>query len=257
MQADYGFNTFSDEEIREIAQALQESDDTSRGDAVSETELREIINVLQETALCDTAGRITQQEKITENLAVNIAVIGESGSGKSTFVNVIRGLDDDEIEGAAKTGVVETTKYPTAYPHPQYNNVLFWDHPGSGTPGFDPNSYLKLVNAHQYNLFIMIASGRVRENDMKLAKELWSMGKKFFFVRNKIDCDLKASKLRRRRTYNEERILTDVRDNCVKNFMDCGISLPNVFLLSCLELEKYDFHFFKKTLEKELTIQER
>ncbi|XP_018410105.1 PREDICTED: interferon-inducible GTPase 1-like [Nanorana parkeri] len=257
MQTGYGFNTISDEEIREIAQALAESDATGGGSGISEAELREIVNALQETTLCDTAGRISQLEKGDKSSVVNIAVLGESGSGKSTFINVIRGLDDDEVEGAAKTGVVETTKYPTAYPHPKYKNVLFWDHPGSGTPGFDFDTYLKSVNAHQYNFFIIVASGRVRHNDMELAKELWSMGKKFFFVRNKIDSDLKASKLRKRKTYNEERILTDVRTNCMKNLMDCGIRLPVVFLLSCLELEKYDFHFLKKTLEKDVMKQER
>lgn len=257
MQTGNGFNTISEEEIREIVQALRESDSTAGGSTISESELQKIVNALQETTLYDTAGRMTQRDKGNEETVVNIAVIGESGSGKSTFVNVIRGLDDDEMDGAAKTGVVETTKEPTAYPHPKYKNVVFWDHPGSGTPGFCSNTYLKNMNVQQYDFFIIVASERVRQNDMELAKELWSMRKKFFYVRNKIDSDLKGIRLRKRRTYDEARVLTDVRANCMKHLMDCGIGLPNVFLLSCLELEKYDFHLLKKTLEKEVRKQER
>ncbi|XP_072281859.1 interferon-inducible GTPase 1-like isoform X3 [Pyxicephalus adspersus] len=254
IQTGHGFNTFSKGEVREIAQALRKRDSAERGNNVSEIELQEIINALHKTTLCDTAAKVTQGKNCSENPLVNIAIIGESGSGKSTFVNVIRGLDDDKKDGAAKTGVVETTTCPTAYQHPEYKNIFFWDHPGSGTLDFDLGSYLKMINIHKYNFFIIIASERVRQNDLELAKKLWSMGKKLFYVRNKIDSDLKASKLRRKRTFNEERILTDVRVNCIKNLTDCGIGLPSVYVVSCLELEKYDFHLLKRTLEKELKI---
>uniref|UniRef100_A0A3Q0QNE3 IRG-type G domain-containing protein n=1 Tax=Amphilophus citrinellus TaxID=61819 RepID=A0A3Q0QNE3_AMPCI len=42
------------------------------------------------------------------SIPLNIAITGESGSGKSTFINAFRGICDDE-EGAAPTGVTETT----------------------------------------------------------------------------------------------------------------------------------------------------
>ena len=43
-----------------------------------------------------------------DHVTLNIAVTGETGAGKSSFVNAIRGLQDPD-EGAAPTGVTETT----------------------------------------------------------------------------------------------------------------------------------------------------
>ncbi|XP_069599033.1 interferon-inducible GTPase 1-like [Ranitomeya imitator] len=160
--------------------------------------------------------------------------MGQSGSGKSTFVNAICGLHNDEDEDAAKTGVVETTMEPTAYPHPKLRNLLFWDLPGTGTT----RTITQSINYDHYDLFIIIASERVRHSDMELAKKICSMKKKFYFVRNKIDTDLRASKLRRRKTYNERRILHEIRDNCITSLRDGGVEEPIVFLLSCLEMDK-------------------
>ncbi|XP_077312852.1 interferon-inducible GTPase 5-like [Lithobates pipiens] len=354
--AGYGFSPLSDEEIREIAKALRGGDATSRDGTVSESELREIINALRETTLCDTAGRITEQDKRMENPTVNITVPGESRSGKVTFVNVIQGLDDNEFEGAAKTGVVETTKHPSdysppqnfskmdsletfhiismeeveeikaaleegdlcsatetlsqslneienaplniavtgesgsgkstfvnairgldndeekgaaktgvtettmepkPYSHPQYKNVTFWDLPGIGSPNFNPNDYLKAVHFHQYDFFIIMSSERFRHNDMELAKEIKSMGKKFYFVRSKVDADLHASQIRRKKSYNEEDILYTIRNECIKCLNNGGIQDPKVFLLSSLELNKFDFNQMQETLEQELPSQKR
>lgn len=63
------------------------------------------------------------------NISLHIAVTGESGTGKSSFINAIRELDSDD-EGAAKTGVTETTTDPTPYEHPTMPNVTLWDLPG-------------------------------------------------------------------------------------------------------------------------------
>ncbi|XP_072281857.1 interferon-gamma-inducible GTPase 10-like isoform X2 [Pyxicephalus adspersus] len=307
MQRDYTFNTFSDEEIRGIAEALQERD------AVSETELREIINALQENTLCDTAEKVTENpavsvevndinepntrkpleieslesydiisnreveeiktaleegdlckatEKIKqslheiENAPLNIAVTGESGSGKSTFVNVIRGLNDED-EDSAKTGVTETTMESKAYKHPQYNNVRIWDLPGIGTPNFKPEEYLAAVKFEQYDFFIIMSSERFRHNDILLAKEIKSMGKNFYFVRNKIDSDLHGAQQRRKKSYNEDKLLSEIRDDCIKSLHKGGIQDPKVFLLSCLDLNKYDFNQMQEILEQELPSHKR
>ncbi|KAG9470293.1 hypothetical protein GDO78_018243 [Eleutherodactylus coqui] len=228
--------------------------------ALCEDEVEDIIRALYESTLCDTVGRNSDREHVLQestacdskgrdfmNPVKNIAIMGQSGSGKSTLVNAIRGLHNDEEENAAKTGVVETTMEPTAYPHPTLRNLIFWDFPGTGTP----NCITQSINYHQYDLFIIIASERVRHSDMELAKNIWSMKKKLYFVRNKIDTDLRASKVRRWKTYDEQRILHEIQDNCIRGLSDCGIDEPRVFLLSCLELDKYDFHLLMMTLEKE------
>ncbi|WAR22804.1 IIGP5-like protein [Mya arenaria] len=47
---------------------------------------------------------------------------GESGTGKSSFINSIRGLMADD-PGAAEVSAVETTMKPKAYDHPDNPNL--------------------------------------------------------------------------------------------------------------------------------------
>ncbi|XP_063798570.1 interferon-inducible GTPase 5-like [Pseudophryne corroboree] len=225
-------------------------------DIISDEEVQEINSALEKGDLCKATERLSESLNEIENAPLNIAITGESGSGKSTFVNSIRGMDDEE-EGAAKTGVVETTKEPIPYPHPQYNNVTFWDLPGIGTPNFSPSIYLESVEFSRYDFFIIMSSERFRHNDMQLAEQIQAMGKKFYFVRSKVDSDLHASKIRRKKTYNEENILDEIRQNCIDSLHVGGINDPHVFLLSCLELDKYDFNRMQETLQQELPSHKR
>ncbi|XP_075135332.1 interferon-inducible GTPase 5-like [Leptodactylus fuscus] len=202
------------------------------------------------------AEAIKKSLKEMENIPLNIAITGESGTGKSSFVNAIRSMGDEE-EGSAATGVVETTEEPMRYPHPKYPNVTIWDLPGIGTPNFKADRYLQSVKFSQYDFFIIMSSGRFKQNDIELAKAIQAMGKKFYFVRSKVDSDLHASKKRRKKTYNEENILNEIRQNCIQSLEKEGISDPKVFLLSCMELEKYDFNKMLDTLKKELPKHKR
>ncbi|KAK3525821.1 hypothetical protein QTP70_010322 [Hemibagrus guttatus] len=125
------------------------------------------------------------------NIPLHIAVTGESGTGKSSFINAIRDLDSDD-EGAAKTGVTETTTDPTPYKHPTMPNVTLWDLPGIGSPKYTAKNYCKQVQFKVYDFFIIISSERFKENDIMLAKEIKKRKKLFYFVRSKIDNDIRA-----------------------------------------------------------------
>ncbi|XP_049918408.1 T-cell-specific guanine nucleotide triphosphate-binding protein 2-like [Epinephelus moara] len=162
------------------------------------------------------AVKIIQENLDKENnTPINIAVTGESGSGKSTFVNAFRGINTGD-EGAAPTGPVETTTQATPYPHPNYPNVTLWDLPGIGTPRFPADNYLKLVEFERFVFFIIISADRFRENNVKLAKEIQRMKKKFYFVRSKIDNNLRDEERCQRSKFNAERTLQQIRDNCIQ-----------------------------------------
>ncbi|XP_065822708.1 interferon-inducible GTPase 5-like [Labrus bergylta] len=185
-----------------------------------------------------------------QNVPLNIAVTGESGSGKSSFVNAIRGIDNKD-EKAAPTGCVETTMEVKPYPHPNYPNVTFWDLPGIGTNNYPAAEYLKKVEFKKFDFFIIISADRFKENDLKLAKEIQKMEKKFYFVRSKIDDNIRNEK-RSQKEFNEERTLTQIRENCIQGLQDLRLQSPQVFLVSSFDLTLYDFPLLVETLKEEL-----
>ncbi|KAM3829517.1 interferon-inducible GTPase 5 [Vipera latastei] len=219
-------------------------------------EIKEIKDALEEGRMDRAVSKVMENLQVLENARLNIAVTGESGSGKSSFVNAIRGLGDDEA-ASAPTGVVETTEEPTPYPHPKYRNVTLWDLPGIGTPTFCTKPYLEQVHFSRYDFFILIASDRFKDNHVRLAQEIRRQGKHFYFVRSKVDADLEASRKRRPQAYNEAAILGQIRENCQVHLKDKEMPDSRVFLLSNWELDKYDFRMLEETLEKELPSHKR
>ncbi|KAK2887458.1 hypothetical protein Q8A67_015686 [Cirrhinus molitorella] len=203
---------------------------------------------------CNPEGQRCLHLKIIDLVELNIGVTGESGSGKSTFVNAFRGLGDEE-ELSAKTGVVETTTEPEVYHHPTYKNVKLWDLPGIGTPDFKADEYLERVEFKRYDFFIIIASDRFRECHTQLAKEIMRMRKTFYFVRSKIDSSIEAEK--RKKNFDLKKTLDTIREDCENGLRKIGIDHPVVFLISGWELEKYDLNVLQERMEKELPQHKR
>ncbi|XP_072450921.1 interferon-inducible GTPase 5-like [Chiloscyllium punctatum] len=201
----------------------------------------------------DTGGvekvKTVVQQKVTQldNTELNVAVTGESGAGKSSFINAMRGLQFDD-EGAAEVGNIETTMEPKGYKHPNLPNVCFWDLPGIGTKKFPANKYLKEMKFNRYDFFIIISACRFTENDTRLAKEIKQLGKNFYFVRSKIDNDLDSNR-KSGRQFNEEEELEKIRNDCVSKLQEAGIPSPSVFLISNFDLNLYDFSLLNKALE--------
>ncbi|KAM9114346.1 interferon-gamma-inducible GTPase 10-like isoform 1-T2 [Pangshura tecta] len=142
------------------------------------------------------------------------------------------------------------TKEPERYQHFKYPNVIFWDLPGIGTPDFQPDTYLEQVTFNRYDFFIVIAAERFRANHAKLAQENRRMGKKFYFVPSKVDLDIYNEK--RKQSFNEERTLENIRNDCIRHLCREGMSSPQVFLVSSSEFQKYDSPKQQKKLLKEL-----
>ncbi|CAO2594161.1 Interferon-inducible GTPase 1 [Lemmus lemmus] len=199
---------------------------------------------------------ITNALKEIDSTPLNVAITGESGSGKSTFINVMRGVGHED-KGAAKIGVVETTMERHPYTHPNIPNVVFWDLPGIGTTNFPPKDYLEKMKFNEYDFFIIVSATRFKQNDIDLAKAISMMKKDFYFVRTKVDSDLKNEKEFKPRTFDREKVLQQIRSSCVKTFQENKVEQPPIFLISNHNLSDYNFPVLMDTLIKYLPAQKR
>ncbi|XP_051878393.1 interferon-inducible GTPase 5-like [Pristis pectinata] len=183
------------------------------------------------------------QEKLNnlKSAKLHIAVTGESGTGKSSFINAMRKLDDTD-ERAAKVGNTETTMKPTPYEHPDFPEVSFWDLPGIGTTTFPAEDYLTEVNFQKYDCYILVLGDRFNENDANLAKEVNRLGKTLYFVRSKIDLVFQN------KVVEKEKELDKIRNYYVDKLRNAGISEATVFLISIFQKTEFDFDDLIETL---------
>ncbi|XP_059832516.1 interferon-inducible GTPase 5-like [Hypanus sabinus] len=232
---------------------------SSSSEQVAETETpsfftQEELNKLKSDFETGGVGKVKLliEEKVTDldKTELNIAVTGESGTGKSTFINAMRGLQSDD-PGAAEVGNTETTKEPAGYSHPTLPNVRYWDLPGIRTTAFPAAEYLRKMNFKRYDFFIIISALQFKENDVKLAKEINRLGKMFYFVRSRIDIDLYSMR-KERGVINEEEELAKIRSDTVRKLTEAGFPNPAVFLISSLEPDRFDFIRLNEGLEGDL-----
>ncbi|KAJ8357984.1 hypothetical protein AAFF_G00046930 [Aldrovandia affinis] len=185
-------------------------------DHITFSEAAEVMKDIQALSKLPTDEAATAAREIADrlnNVTLDIAVTGRTGAGKSMFVNAIRGVREGE-SGAAETGVTETTMEPSMYPHPRMPNVRLWDLPGIGGIKFETKTYFKKIKFDRYDFFIIVSSERFGENDLKLAQEIQKRKKLFYFVRSKIDNDVRAEG--RKPKFNLEELLAKIREDCRK-----------------------------------------
>ena len=102
---------------------------------------------------------------------------------------------EDIDPGAAKVGVVECTMKLQCYDYPKNPNIKVWDLPGITNPIYDGDleKYCESVPFEKYDTYLIFAKDRFTANELKLAEKIRSTGKKFFFIRGKIDSDVESA----------------------------------------------------------------
>ena len=225
------------------------------GGILSQVSLKRIQKGFEKGQPKEVADEIERALQSAENAALNVAVIGQSGSGKSSFINVLRGIGHEQA-GSASVGVVPTTTKKTPYPHPKRPNMTFWDLPGTGTPESNPDPYQEVVGDDNYDFFIIISSSRFSANDAFLAQKIQEKGKKFYFVRTKVDSDLYNERKSKPRSFKKETVLQQIRDNCLIKLSKI-VSEPTVFLVSNFKPKKFDFPKLQETLLQNLPAEKR
>lgn len=144
----------------------------------------------------------------------NIGVTGDSGTGKSTLVNSLRGLGPQDA-GAAKIGVGETTMEPNPYSFMETRDAVLWDLPGCGTPNFPQKTYLKTIGLRYFDAVLVVTASRFTEDDKILMNELKSHKVPYLAIRNKVNIDVSNGK----EDFNREKDITlkEIRKDMQKN----------------------------------------
>ena len=174
---------------------------------------------------------------------VKIAVVGQSGAGKSSFINTIREIEDPDDPGYAGTDVTECTEEPSDFAFPKNDHIKLWDLPGAGTGKFKAAEYAKKMKFDEYDAFILLSSERFTEIDNMIAKEIEGMGKPFFFARTKMDHAMRDEKRKYRKKFDPGATADKIQKDCQKHLERPDGTFPKIYLIANIPAEelKEDF----------------
>ena len=163
----------------------------------------------------------------------------------------------EDDEGAAPVDVTECTTEPTPFDHPTNANIKFWDLPGIGTPDYpDLETYCQKVQLEKYHMYLIFTAYRFTKIGLELAKKVRSIDKKVFFIRTKIDDSVRAEK-RRKRSFDKEAMLKEIRRNCLEDLGDLLSDEQDIFLISNHEPESWEFARLTQAILDALTRYQR
>lgn len=184
--------------------------------------------------------RLRTDLNVWTEIEIHIAVIGASGTGKSSFVNSIRGLKVGD-PNAAKVGVFETTVKPELYRHPQNKSFVVWDLPGAGTPSCPKEKYLQIIGYQKYDFFIILSKSRFTDTDLWLAREIQKLNKTLLFVHSNIDKDIDDDMEDDPENHEAEKVIQEIKTTTECQLKNNGVGNPKVFLINNRRTDKFDF----------------
>jgi predicted GTPase len=168
--------------------------------------------------------------------ALNIALVGESGVGKSALLNAVRGLWPDD-PGAAEVGVDETTAEVQGYVDQRHPEVKWFDVPGANTPHISGWLYFMDQHLYIFDVLVIVFSDRFTQTIGTLLRNAYQCGIRTFLVRTKADQLIQNLKNERRmRRLNDaqakKKFVDDTQAMVYKNLRKLELPLQPVFIVS-------------------------
>lgn len=191
-----------------------------------------------------------------KKVPLDVAIIGRSGVGKSSFINAIRGVTSKDDHFAKVASYKQCTMEPHPYPHPKNPLLIFWDLPGVGTKEFNKKNYLQKIDFGKYDFFLILAKERFTDDEIWLAEVITREKKQFFFVRTHIDEDITKNKKNYPENHREETVLVEVRDDIKDNLGDLYRE-EGIFLINNNNRLMYDFERLDLRLMEEYPDRKR
>ena len=223
-------------------------------DIISAEEIEDLQRMVKETGVKNIPDYISRKTKQWKDVHINIAIVGETYVGKSTFINQLRGLKELD-NGFASVGLGDTTLEPTPYENPYNANMVFWDLPGVGTLKFPKDdSYLETIKIDRYDFFVIISDACFSENDAWLARNILNRGKPFFLVRTKLDEAMTSASYD---GHKMEEVIPRIYKSCKDNLRKASIREPKIFVISNYEHEIGQFDDLMNAVFESLPDQKR
>eukprot|EP00434_Breviolum_minutum_P003416 symbB.v1.2.003006.t1/scaffold113.1/size324549/4 len=186
---------------------------------------------------------------------MNLAVVGNSGVGKSLLINRLRRLRP-QAEGWAAVGVNETTREPSMYPYPNQSasqtpvitssvmccrdtlrpKVRLWDLPGAGTSAVPAETYLQDMGLRYFDRVVVVSAGRFTEMEVALRAELDRHSVPYYMVRTKVDQDIANNK--EDNFVEKQETLKQIREDLEKKH---NVDTNSLYLVSSRDPDDYDF----------------
>ena len=176
------------------------------------------------------------------NRALNIAVVGESGVGKSALLNSVRGLWSDD-HGAAPVGINETTAEIQGYVDPNHPQVQWFDVPGANTPNISGWLYFMDQHLYIFDALVILFSDRFTQTAGTLLANAHRCTIPTFLVRTKADQLIQNLRNDRRGRVNHaqaKQIVADsTREMVNQNLTRLNLELQPVFVVSAQGLREW------------------
>ncbi|KAL1259963.1 hypothetical protein QQF64_010540 [Cirrhinus molitorella] len=212
-----------------------------RSRKINQDDLDQITKLSQPRDLTDSPSKLQTILSALDHFRLDIGVLGETGCGSSSLVNVLLGLESGD-ERSASTGVIETTKEAVRYPYLS-PDVCLWDLPGLGKIG-DLDSLSSVSSASEAqraasalalcDVYILMSPLRLRLGAVQLLQQASALGKECYLVLSMADLI-------------EEKSIVEVRQWAEEVLGKLGL-LQSFFLVSAHHPETLDLPKLKEML---------